>query len=179
MKDQTCPYAPRHQPRLHGVCDYCGQMAPEPWYVQRRPEPAQLVAEIVALFGDRIGPTAAQKIADALFGYADSAFQVTEIMVREAWEQEGYRQRVRQDLRRKLFDEIAKQGRIPTALPSEAIRYLNGWAWLGGDPDREGTEVPPDVIANGAPYERVQIILAVTVRTPPVDREAAVRAGVL
>jgi hypothetical protein len=51
----------------------------------------------------------------------------------------------------------------------------------GDDPERtEGfPEVPAEAVEQGAEWETVILTLTVPVRRPPVDRGAAVKAGIL
>jgi hypothetical protein len=165
----------RHDPDYRGICRRCHTEVAEPWYMRRRPEPEELVTQIATRWRVTMNPTAAREIAQALLGWADAALEVSEIVVKHIWAETRFEARIRQDLRTKLFDEVTKQGRIPTALPSWALRYLDVPQSFGS----EGAEIPPDAVAAGAPYEFVQVILAMPVRTPPVDRAAAVKAGLL
>jgi hypothetical protein len=142
--------------------------------MRRRPGPADLVAEVAARHGMRVNPHVASLIARALLDWADAAYEVHQTVPKEAWAQTGFRDSLRQEMRRQLLDEVTSQGRIPTALPSEAVRYLDN-----PFPKPSGSEVPPWAVQAGAPYGWVEVTLAVQVRTPPVDRAAAVRAGLL
>ena len=157
MTEKPCHLAPRHDPNLQGFCTRCGQQVGEPWYMQRRPEPAELVVEIARRAGVYVSPATGRTIADALLDYADSSYEVRQLVDRREWADDRWRERILADLRRRLLDEVTSQGRIPTALPSQAIRY-------------------PEA---GADYESVEITLAVQCRTPAIDRAAAVRAGLL
>ena len=175
-----CPYAPRHRPMVGGHCDICGFDVPEPWYMRARPDPGNLVGSIAACWRVAMEPFVAEKIAEALLGYADHALEIRQMVIRETWDQEGFRDRIREEMRYRLLHEVITQGCIPSALPSEALRYfatpLIFPEWAGKD--EPGGEIPP-AMADRTDWTMVQVILAVPVRTPPVDRAAAVRAGVL
>lgn len=171
-----CPY-PMHRPDYRGICSACGEVVAEPWFMRRRPEPHELVAEIARRHRVNVPDSVAREIAAALLGYADSAIEVRQSYLREQWSNEQHRNHLRERMRWQLLNEVTKQGRIPAALPTEGIRYLSA-PWHIADPDN-ASEVPAEAVAQGAPYERVEVVLAVQVRTPPVDRAAAVRAGVL
>jgi hypothetical protein len=133
----------------------------EPWFVQRRPAPADLVMEIARRAGVVLHEHVARDIAAKLLGWADTACEVRYQISREQWDTNRSQALayVRDRLRRRLLDEVTAQGMIPVALPSEAIRYLAYPASLEGD--RAGLEVPA-----GIPYERVEVVLAVACRTP-------------
>lgn len=121
-------------------------------------------------------------IADAVLATADTICQVEELCVRQWWErEERYRDHVRQELRHKLLDGITRDGRIPTALPVETLGYRDiRRAWpTDGAPRWDGGVVPDEAVAGGADWTHRLVRLTVPVRTPPVDRAAAVRAGVL
>lgn len=113
-----------------------------------------MVAHIAANAGHNLSPTTAREIAEALLGYATHAHEIREAVPREAWEQPAYREHIRTVLRRKLAEEVADRGTLPVALPSEATRYLTSSL----------SEVPADIVEQGAPYERVELALAVPVR---------------
>lgn len=173
---QECWRAPRHAPDHRGVCRVCGAAVPEPWFMRRHPDPVKQMAKIAWRNSVALPQHVADQIVAAVLGYADSAYMVREIVVRQAWEQVDYRDRIRQRMRSQLLDEVTAQARLPVALPSEALRYLAHPITFPGD---EGREIPADAVSAGADYEHVEVTLAVPVRTPPVDRKAAVRAGVL
>lgn len=144
--------------------------------MKRRPEPHELVAEIARQDDVIVSRATAGKIAAALFDYADTAYEVRRLSDRREWEDQARRERILLDLRRQLFDEVAGQGLIPTALPSRAIRYFALPAFVDG---QRQSEVPAEFAAQGADYESVEITLGVQCRTPEIDRAAAVRAGLL
>ncbi|SRR5216683_4822039 len=115
---------------------------------------------------------AAEAIARAAIAFADGVQQIRQAADRLQWEQEGFRDYLRQDMRYKLLYSITRQGLVPVALPQETVRYMTGGIL---DPENQH-EVPGDL---DAPWQAVVLTLEVGVRRPPVDREAAVRAGVL
>lgn len=163
-----CAFAPRHRPDTAGVCAWCLNEVPEPWYMRRRPAPAQLVGEVAARTGhSTISPAQAQAIVDALFSYADTAAQVKSVEHRRAWEDDRWRTRLRERLRSSLLDEVTKQGMIPTALPSEALRYLDAPAPY---PAEQQHEVPRRAVEQGANYEFVEVTLRVPCRRVPAGR---------
>lgn len=107
-------------------------------------------------------------IAREILAYADDQVGTIQVAPREMWENEGYRRHRRQAMRRELIEAVTSQGYVPVGLPTETLVYVRmGPPWYGG-------EVP-----ESADWDTVKVSLEVKVRTPPVDRAAAVRAGIL
>lgn len=132
--------------------------------------------------GKEIADYQAQWIAEVARTFAESGAAVREACPRQMWEIEDYRQHVRREMRFKLLNEVTDQGLIPVDLPSEALRYVGRWGFMAGDdPERfEGIpEIPAEAVEQGAEWETVILTLTVPVRRPPVDRAAAVKAGIL
>ena len=107
-------------------------------------------------------------IAMAVLARADNQLGTVQVVHREMWENEGYRDYHRQVMRRELHEAVTSQGYVPIALPSETVRYLKM------APPSFGAEVPESV-----DWDTAEISLEVAVRTPPVDRAEAVRRGLL
>lgn len=160
---RPCPYAPAHQPDHLGRCSWCLSTVPEPWYMRRRPTPPQLVGEVAARYGMSIGAPAAGKIAEALLTYADTAVAVREPINRQMWEDPKYVARLRQHMRRTLFAKLADEGYLPTALPSESVRYFEMPLFY---PEFQRSEVPPAVVEAGAAWFEAEIELRAPARRP-------------
>jgi hypothetical protein len=132
------------------------------------------VAEAVRRAARHVGVTVehdyqANAIAEAARSFADTVIGNRRAAARFQWENEGFRDYTRQDLRRELLDTITRQGLLPVSLPRETIRYTAGF------PDAGGLREVPE----SADWQTVIVEIEVGVRTPPVDREAAVKAGIL
>lgn len=126
-------------------------------------------AGVAARFAGReIDSTTLELIAAAVLGHADNRLGSRQTVDRHMWENEGYRDYRRQEMRRELHEAVTSQGYVPIALPSETVRYLKM------APPSFGGEVPESV-----DWDTVEIALEVPVRTPPVDRAEAVRRGLL
>jgi hypothetical protein len=113
----------------------------------------------------------ADAIAKAAQSWAAGKMQVRQMAPRERWKEEGFREYLRQRMRRELLESITSEGHVPVSLPAERLRFL---ADIHFSADDSGREVP-----EAGPWEMVAVILEVGVRTPSVDRRAAVRAGVI
>lgn len=119
-------------------------------------------------------------IAEVARSFAESQVRVCQAILRDQWSIEDFRAHVRQRMRHKLFDTVTSQGLIPVALPAEVLRYVPRFGWMPcDDPEKVSAEVPAEAVAQGADWEAVILMLTVPVRVPPVDREAAVKAGIL
>jgi hypothetical protein len=121
----------------------------------------------------------AQAIADAARSFADSTVHVTRGVARRDWEDDQFRHYVRDKMRYDLLALLTKQGLIPVDLPAESVKYLDRWF----NPDVHDAErvsgIPPEAVKAGTEWETIMLMLSVPVRRPPVDRAAAVRAGIL
>lgn len=142
-------------------------------YIQQATTPADAAGRAAALHGITLPGYAAQQIADAVLGYADNTMSVRDSVERRMWQDPGAQEHVLQQLRRKLLEEITSQGLVPTSLPAVALRYAS---W------RYGTDQPLPMRASEAEpaeWDTVEVTLTAPVRVPPVDRKAAVKAGIL
>jgi hypothetical protein len=163
---------PDHGSRVHpeGVTD---TTTADRAYVQQATTPADAAGRAAALHGISLPGYAAQQIADAVLGYADNTVSVRDSVERRTWQDPGAQEHLLQRLRHRLLDEITSQGLIPTALPAVALRYAS---WLYGS-DRplpmRVSETEP------AEWDTVEVTLTTPVRVPPVDRKAAMKAGLL
>lgn len=114
---------------------------------------------------------AAREIAEAVLACYDSVVGWVELAPRIRWEEPGFRDHLRQRMRHKLLDKVTSEGFVPTGLPSETVHRL--YAMFGAEP------IPAEAVSAGAEWDLARVELTVPVRTPAVDREAAVRAGAL
>ena len=138
-------------------------------HIASAPNVAEAVRRAAAYVGVNVEHDyQAAAIANAARSFADTVVHVRQTAHRFQWEEaDGFRDYLRQAMRRELLDAVASQGLIPVALPSETLRYSAGF--LDGF-----REMPED-----SGWQEVTVTLEVPVRTPPVDREAAVKAGLL
>lgn len=113
----------------------------------------------------------AEQVADAVLGYSGNMMSVRESIPRHLWQHPDIQEHALQRLRHQLLDEITSQGLLPSALPSHALVYQS-WRY-GSDQPLRASETEP------AEWDTVEITLTAPVRVPPVDRKAAVKAGVL
>lgn len=134
-------------------------------------EAVQIAASYVGL--QNVDDWQAKAIAEAARDFADNVVGNTQMALRFQWEQPGYQDHMRQRMRHELLDTVTRQGLVPVELPSEKLMYRQGRFGL------EGAEVPEEAVNQGADWDEVQVMLRVRVRTPPVDRAAAVKAGIL
>ena len=120
-------------------------------------------------------------LVNAILAAADTVMEVRYTAVRQAWGREGLREHVRAEMRLNLLDQVTRTGRIPTALPVETLRYFLFPSYFppAEDGGVAGTGEVPAEYVNDAEWQIVELRLWVPVRTPPVDRAAAVRAGIL
>jgi hypothetical protein len=141
-----------------------------------RPRP-ESAARAVMLAAGEVGVTVAEyqakRMADAAIAFYDEIVQAREVASRHLWEAPGFQEHRRQSMRHKLLDGITRRGLVPVSLPHETVHFLLSSFAGFQDPDA-GTEVP-----ESAPWDMAAVTLDVAVRRPPVDREAAVRAGIL
>jgi hypothetical protein len=153
-----CAWAPRHVPGgdHSGRCVHCGWPIPMPWWMPSTLTPAQTVGKVANRWGLSIPGWQAEAIAEKLLRWADQKCEVRDADIREAWEIEHYRASTRRRMRRRLIEAVTDAGMLPVALPSEALRYLDGAL--------PGNEVPPDRVAHGAPWNYVEVTLAVPCR---------------
>jgi hypothetical protein len=112
----------------------------------------------------------ARALADAANSYWDQITYVGQAVPREQWEADRFREYLRQRMRNDLLELVTRQGFVPVTLPHETVRYVTG-----GILDPENVHEVPE----SADWQMAVVILEVYVRAPPVDREAAVKAGVL
>jgi hypothetical protein len=133
-------------------------------------EAVQIAASFAGLRD--VGEWVARQLAEAAVGFSDSAVSVREAAPRELWEIEGFRDQLRRKMRWNLLDLVTSQGLVPVTLPAEAISY-RAWGFTADEAAGSG-EVP-----ESANWTTVLVMMSVRVRIPPVDREAAVKAGLL
>lgn len=132
---------------------------------------ALAASQAAAVRGIHLTDYVAQAVAEAVLDAVDGTMSVRESMPRHMWQDSAAQDYVLQQLRRKLLDEITSQGLVPTALPAQSLRYVS-WTF-GSDQPLRASETEP------AEWDTVEITLTVPVRVPPVDRKAAVKAGIL
>lgn len=151
----------------------------------RYADPVDAVERTAAAHGIHLYTHVAAAIADAVLNTtADTVVSMREACAREQWEHdERYRDHVRAHLRRKLLDAVTSQGRIPTTLPVEELRHYDWRNWpmsrMTDEQTPDGAVVPDWAIEQGADWTHVEVSLTVPVRTPPIDRAAAVKAGLV
>jgi hypothetical protein len=138
--------------------------------VNRPHDPAEAVRAAAAKLGYGLRPGDDKALADAALSWYDATHTVRQVAQRHEWEIPDFRDYIQQHMRHQLLEEITATGKIPVALPETVIHYLDG-GFL--DPDGR-CEVPEQ-----ANWQMVELEMRVRVRTPPVDRKAAVRAGLL
>jgi hypothetical protein len=131
---------------------------------------AEAVERIARERGWGIGEYAARLMAEAACSFYDDVVTGRRIAHRPQWEHPGYRDHLRQHMRRDLLDLITRQGYVPIALPHEEVRFVTGGIL---DPGNQH-EVP-----ESADWQTVVVTLECPVRRPPVDRADAVKAGLL
>jgi hypothetical protein len=149
-----------------------------PWFI-RQADPVLAARRAAAATGCEMADYQALKIVEAVLACADGAYEVREMLHREAWEDESHRDRVRQSLRHKLLDKCAREALVPTMLPVELLRHFEGLPMLGSPDGSPAGEVPAWAVESGAAWHMVEVSLTVAVRRPVIDRVAAVRAGLL
>lgn len=115
------------------------------------------------------------KMVEAVYATADGVIGVKQAAPRRQWDDPPGRDLLRVQLNRKLIAGLLTTGRLPTALPTEEIRYYDG---RFATPESLGQPVPAELIAAGYnDWDLVEVELWCPYRTLPVDRAAAVRAG--
>lgn len=114
----------------------------------------------------------AAAIAEAAGIWASGGAAVMQAFPRELWEDVRSREHVRQRMWWTLLDKITREGHVPVSLPAESLYRTPFMPWADGT-------VPPQSMPADSDWELMVIVLKVGVRTPPVDRQAAVRAGIL
>lgn len=126
-------------------------------------------AEVAARFARRdIDRHVLELITTAVLSHADNRLGVARPVDRHMWEDGDCREFCRQEMRRELAELVTSRGYVPIALPAEALAYLKM------APPSFGAHVPED-----ADWDMIEVRLEVQVRTPPIDRAAAVKAGLL
>lgn len=116
----------------------------------------------------------AKHIADAAIAFYDEAAAVRQVASPEMWRAPGFQGHLRQSMRHELLDMITRKGLVPVSLPRETVRFMGGGYAAFVDPEGAGYEVPET-----GDWHQAAVMLSVPVRRPPVDREAAVKAGIL
>jgi len=149
---------------------------------QRAHSVTEAVQMAAWLQGISVAEHQARLIAEVALSFSDSVLHIRQAALKHEWAIDAYREHIRHDMRHKLIDTVAQQGYIPLALPAEALMYMDRFFYPGADdvdaPCRS-REVPAEAVEQGAEWESVILELSVPVRRPPVDRYAAVRAGIL
>jgi hypothetical protein len=141
----------------------------------------QLAAEFfgIGVAGRQISDWQARMIAEAACGFAEQVVETTKTAPREPhWEDPRFREHLRQEMRWDLLDMVTRTGRVPVSLPAEQVRYLRGFGLTAPPGSGAGTGGMEETGEDG-PWDTVAVTLTVGVRVPPVDRAAAVRAGLL
>ena len=118
----------------------------------------------------------AAAIAEAAGIWASGAAAVLQAVPRHAWEDDRGREHLRQRMRSRLLDKITREGHVPVSLPAERLYRTPFMPWMNSADD---APVPQYSMPADSDWEQVVIVLGVGVRTPPVDRQAAVRLGIL
>lgn len=131
--------------------------------MRARPDPVAIVAELAARYGVSLPYQAIRSIVRELMTCADTAVGVREALTRPMWERPEYVARVREHMRRTLFVKLADEGYLPTALPSESVRYFEMPRFY---PLHQRTEVPPAAVDAGAEWFEAEIELRVPARKP-------------
>lgn len=132
--------------------------------------PADAARRMLARRGITVYDYLAQDVADAVLNYASDTISVRDRCERHMWQSRDFQEHLLQRLRHRLLDEITTQGCVPTALPAQAIRYVT---WAGSEPPAQPGDPEPAV------WDQAEVVLSAPVRMPPVDRKAAVKAGIL
>lgn len=136
--------------------------------------PEHAVQHIAAANHLNIPDYIAREIANAVLSYHDNIVSVQQQGPSDVWDQEEhYRDHIRHDMRWKLLDGITAKGLLPVALPTETVHF--GRMEFGAEP----TVLPDWAVERGDHGDTVVVRLSCKVRTPPIDREAAVKAGII
>lgn len=133
--------------------------------------PADAARRILARRGITVDDYVAQVVADAVLNHVSNTISVRESVERGTWQSPGAQDYMLQRMRHRLLDEITSQGMVPTALPSQALRFVS-WPYRSDVPIRASETEP-------AEWDTVEVTVSAPVRVPPVDRKAAVKAGIL
>lgn len=81
---------------------------------------------------------------------------------RHMWDDPGFRQDFRAEMRRRLFIDAADTDCLPDAQPVESRAYLPPGHWMPGS---KAPEVPAELAESGdAPWESVRVTLSMRVR---------------
>jgi hypothetical protein len=120
----------------------------------------------------------AEAIAEAVGIWASGVAAVRYVADRQKWETAGFRDYIRQEMRWKLLDKITREGHVPVSLPAEALHRTRLMPWTA-DPEADDVPVPRFSMPEDSDWDQVIIVLEAGIRSPPVDRQAAVKAGVL
>lgn len=131
---------------------------------------AEAVRRIARERGFDIGEWGAHLMAEAACSFYDDVTVGRQIAHRPQWKHPGYREHLRQRMRHELLDLITRQGFVPVSLPHEEVRFV-----AGGILDPANMHEVPE----SADWLTVVVTLECPVRRPPVDRKAAVKAGLL
>jgi hypothetical protein len=131
---------------------------------------AEAVRETAHRLGFGIPDYAAAACAEAACAHAEGVVQNRQMAGRLQWAEPGFREYLRRKMRHDLLDEMTESGYVPVSLPRETIRYMTG-----GLLDPAGTHEVPET----GDWQTAAVTLEAGVRRPPVDRKAAVRAGIL
>jgi hypothetical protein len=120
----------------------------------------------------------AEALAEAAGIWASGWVTVRYAADRRMWEMDGFRDHVRQEMRWKLLDKITREGHVPVSLPAEKL-YRTRFMPFQREPDADDTPVPSFSMPEDSDWDQVAIVLEVGIRTPEVDRRAAVKTGIL
>lgn len=148
---------------------------PERYTLQATLRKARSAADAVRIalsyHGFHVSEYAAQQAADAALNHPDNIMNVQEHIPRPMWEDASGHNHALQHLRYRLLDEITSRGCVPTALPTQSLTYMT--LRFGVDTPASGSDIEP------AEWDMVVVRLSAPIRTPPIDRKAAVQAGIL
>jgi hypothetical protein len=153
------------------------------WQREEIRKNAANVTQAVEIAGRHVGvglfDYQATYIAEVARTFAEGWLHVRHAMHREEWAIEDFRAHVRRKMRFDLLDTVTSQGFIPVDLPAESLKYMDRF-FIAATDDLERPEgIPAEAVEQGAEWETVILVLSVPVRRPPVDRAAAVKAGIL
>lgn len=140
-------------------------------------DPVEAARGYLARQGAHVPEHLLRGLVDRVLAAADTVVTAHHTANRVVWERDDYRSYIRSDLRRKLLSMCADQGLVPTQLPVEELTHHD--TRMGGMLPTGRNQIPADAIERGAEWDYVDIRLSVPARRPPIDRAAAVRAGVV
>lgn len=112
-------------------------------------EHGELVYRTATNLGVPMSRETAENIAKALLTHVDDVCTYTTLAYRAAWEHEPFRTGTRKEMRLHLMEQILDRGYVPVAIPTETLRYMQGYM----------TEVP-----ESADWGRIEVKLSVGVR---------------